>query len=194
MLLYFSQGQSVKIWLLFCYLPSLPSNSISFLSVTSLLFREVWWRWYEVRTLEWWNRGQRQLFFPLTLGEGGGNMKTEKKNPRALWWVFKFYLFKKIFIAVELTYNVVLISAMQQMTQLYMYIHTLTILFKYSFPLWFFIGYWHSSLGYTVGPCCLCILCVIAYISNHNLPPVPQSSPLWSYQSVLCICDCLFHR
>ena len=52
------------------------------------------------------------------------------------------FFFKKInliFTEVQLIYNVVLISAVQQSDSV---IHIYIIFLKYSFPLWFIIGYW----------------------------------------------------
>ena len=52
-------------------------------------------------------------------------------------------IFIHIFIEVWLIYNVMLISAIQQsdsVTYIYIYIYTHAFS-KYSFPLWFIIGY-----------------------------------------------------
>ena len=58
---------------------------------------------------------------------------------------------------------------------IYMYIHILFhVLFHYGLSQE--IGY--SSLGYTVRPCCLSMLYIIAYNNSHLLIPNSQSIPL----------------
>ena len=83
------------------------------------------------------------------------------------------YFFKIYFTDIQLIYNVMLVSAVQQSdsvihlhTCVYIYIYIYTHTFSYSFPLWFIIQYFeYSSMCYTVGPCCLSILYIIVCIS-----------------------------
>ena len=71
------------------------------------------------------------------------------------------YAFLFFFNCIEawLIYNVVLISAVQQVTQLHIYLYS----FSYSFPL-VYQDIKYSSLCYRVRPCCLFILYILAFI------------------------------
>ena len=70
-----------------------------------------------------------------------------------------------------------LISAIQQVTQLYTYV----LFFLYYFPLWFILEIGYSSLCHTVGLCCLSILLFLAELhgiqsflhQGWNLYPLP---------------------
>ena len=70
------------------------------------------------------------------------------------------HIFKKNLIKIELIYNVVLVSAVQQSDSV-IHIHKFfNILFHYGLPQ----NIEYSSLCYTVGPCCLYILYIIICI------------------------------
>ena len=72
------------------------------------------------------------------------------------------FFFTLIFIGVQLIYNVVLVSAVQQSESA---IHThISTLFQILFPYRSLQNTEKSSLCYTVGPCCLTILYVIVFI------------------------------
>ena len=65
-----------------------------------------------------------------------------------------------MFTEVQLIYNVVLVSGVQQSdSDIHMY-----ILFQILFHYRLLQGIEYSSLCYTVGPCCLSILYIVVYI------------------------------
>ena len=79
---------------------------------------------------------------------------------RVVKWKLKFFIF---LIEIQLIYNVVLVSGIQQCDSV---IHMCTcIFFSYSFPLWLLQDTEYSSLCYTVGPYCLSILFIIFKIN-----------------------------
>lgn len=74
-------------------------------------------------------------------------------------------------------YNVVLIFG-DLVIQLYIYIH---ILFHIIFHCGLLQDIGHSSLCYTMGPCCLSVLYVVVCISSSQTPglSLPHYFPLW---------------
>ena len=99
------------------------------------------------------------------------------------------FLFFKFLIEVQLIYNI-LISAVQQS-------NSVTHTYIYSFPLRFLSGYWIrilryifsvlcSSLCYTLGPCCLSILYIIACICSSKTPSPSLLQPPPSWQPHVC--------
>ena len=103
---------------------------------------------------------------------------------------FFFFCFHFFFFEVQLIYNVVSISAVQQSDSV-LYIQT--FFFKYSFPLWFIPEIGCSSLCYTDGPCCLSILNVRVCIYQPQIPSPSLSlpTPLGNHKSVLYVCESL---
>ena len=91
-------------------------------------------------------------------------------------------------IEVQLIYNVVLISAIQQ-SDLVIYIY----FFLHSFPLRLSQGTEYYYLCYTVGPCCLSIqYALLAYICSSQLPTPYLHKPLPLFttaKSVLYVCQ-----
>ena len=90
-----------------------------------------------------------------------------------------FFFFKIYFIEVQLIFNVVLISAVQQsdsVLHIYILFH---ILSHYGLSQ----DTEYSSLCYTVGPCCLSILYIIVCIcqSQTPTPSLPTFLPLGNY-------------
>ena len=73
----------------------------------------------------------------------------------------KAITFLHFFIEVELIYSVVLFSAVQQIDSV---IHIYTFFFNILFNYGLSQDIEYSSLWYTVRPCCLFILYIIAYI------------------------------
>ena len=53
-----------------------------------------------------------------------------------------------------------------------------SIIYIYSFPLWFITGIEYNSLCYTLGPCCLSVLYIIGSICYSQSIP-PPSPPSW---------------
>ena len=97
------------------------------------------------------------------------------------------YIFKIYFIEVELIYNVVLISSVQQSDSV---IHIYVCICFYillHYGLLQDIKY--SSLCYTARPCCLSILYIIIS-ANPKLPihPSPTQYPLGNHKSVFYVC------
>ena len=97
--------------------------------------------------------------------------------------VYLFLFLKKFFMDVELIYNVVLISAIQWSDSA---IHRYTCFFNILFHYCLSLDIEYTSLCYTVGPCCLPILCIIAYICSSQTPgpSLPQPLPLDNHQSI----------
>ena len=88
------------------------------------------------------------------------------------------YLFKFLFyIGLQLIYNVVLVSGVQQSNSV---IH-ISILFQVLFPFKLLQNIKQSSLCYTIGPCWLSILYTVVCICQSQTPnlPLPATFPLW---------------
>ena len=96
--------------------------------------------------------------------------------------------FKKFFVGVQLIFDVVLVSAVQQSESV---IHTyISTLFQILFPYRPLQSIEQSSLCYTVGPYQLSILYLVVCICqsqspNLSLPPLPPSN----HKCVFYICD-----
>ena len=101
---------------------------------------------------------------------------------RWLWALCSF----KIFIAIQLMYNVMLTSIQQNDFAT----HTFFILFSY-YDLSQDIEY--SSLCYSVGLCCLSVLYKIVYLCQAQTPILPfPTSPPCNHKSILQIYESVF--
>ena len=86
-----------------------------------------------------------------------------------------FVLF--LIFEVQLIYNVVLISTVQQ-SESYIYVYMCKIFFCILFHYGLSLDIEYNSLCYTIRPCCLFILCIVVCICKSQTPPNPSSIPL----------------
>ena len=71
-----------------------------------------------------------------------------------------------------------------------MYSKIIQLFYIYIYVLYVIIRFEHSSLCYTVGPCCLSILCTVLYISIFCIAVVVQSLRNVQFFATLCTAAC----
>ena len=100
------------------------------------------------------------------------------------------YFLQINFMEVQLIFNIVLVSAIQQNDSV---IHIYTYFFHMIFHYGLSEDIECSSLCYTVGHCCLSVLYIIVYIcwSQTPNPSLPTTPPLGNQKSVLCVYESL---